>query len=421
MTGRDGELRFLKQYYEREGSQILVVYGQRGVGKTALLHCFSEGKKYAFYCARACSEREQRYQWAVELKEAGKELSRYPEYTEIFNNVFTEEETEKQVLVIEEFHHIIKSDAAFLPELIRFLENRRLARPVMVVLCTSASGWVENSMIPKIGSQAAAISGLLKVRELRYEDIRKLFPGYSEEDSVRIYAALGGIPGLWNSFSEKLSAKENLIQNILRKDSRLHEEMSYYMAEELREPAVYNTILAVMATGCNKLNDIYRHTGFSRAKISVYLKNLMELELVEKVFSGTYRIANPYVRFYFSFLFPHKSNLSRLTPEEYYHKYVEQAYPDYVEEAYRKICKDKLQQEYTRVEEWCWKPGMVYLRAEKADGSLLIAACSYAGNFTEEDREWMQFSMKKSKLKAEETYLFTPDKKDGNLWKKVCL
>ena len=37
MTGRDGELRFLKQYYEREGSQILVVYGQRGVGKTALL------------------------------------------------------------------------------------------------------------------------------------------------------------------------------------------------------------------------------------------------------------------------------------------------------------------------------------------------------------------------------------------------
>ena len=161
MTGRDGELRFLKQYYEKEGSRILVVYGQRGVGKTALLCCFSEGKKAAFYYARACSEREQRYQWAVELKEEGKELSRYPEYTEIFNQVFTQEETEKQVLVIEEFHHIITSDTAFLPELIHFLENRRLARPVMVILCTSASGWVENSMIPRIGSQAAAISGLL--------------------------------------------------------------------------------------------------------------------------------------------------------------------------------------------------------------------------------------------------------------------
>ena len=212
-----------------------------------------------------------------------------------------------------------------------------------------------------------------------------------------------------------------LIQNILRKDSRLHEEMSFYMAEELREPAVYNTILSIMATGCNKLNDIDRHPGFSRAKISVYLKNLMELELVEKVFSGTYRIANPYVRFYFSFLFPHKSNLNRLTAEEYYNKYVEQAYPEYVEESYRRVCKDKLQQQYAKVEEWCWKPGMVYLRAEKADGSLMVAACSYAGDFTEEDREWMFFGMKRMKLKADEVVLFTPDKKDGNLWKKVCL
>ena len=40
-----------------------------------------------------------------------------------------------------------------------------------------------------------------------------------------------------------------------------------------------------MARDCNKLNDIYRHTGFSRAKISVYLKNLMELDLAEKVYS----------------------------------------------------------------------------------------------------------------------------------------
>ena len=44
---------------------------------------------------------------------------------------------------------------------------------------------------------------------------------------------------------------------------------------------------------------MYAHTGFSRAKISVYLKNLMELELVEKVLPGTYEICNAFVRFYF--------------------------------------------------------------------------------------------------------------------------
>lgn len=421
MIGRDGELRFLNQYYGKEGSQILVVYGQRGVGKTALLHYFAYDKKNFFYVARACSAREQRYQWACELREDGKKLSRYPEYEEIFRSLFAEEEIEKQILVIEEFHHIIKSDNRFLPALIQFIENRRLARPVMVVLSTSASGWVENSMISIIGSLATSINGLLKIRELRYEDICKIFPAYSEDDSVRIYAALGGIPGLWNSFSEKLSAKKNLIQNILRKDSRLHEEMSFYMAEELREPAVYNTILGVMASGYNKLNDIYRHTDFSRAKISVYLKNLMELELVEKVFSGTYRISNPYVRFYFRFLYPHKSKLRQLTPEEYYEKYIENVYPDFVEEAYRRICRDRLLQEYSKVEEWSWKPGTVYLKAVKEDGAIMVAACSYMNNFTDEDYEWLLFSMKKAKIKTEQVCLFVPDKKDGNLWKKVCI
>ena len=51
----------------------------------------------------------------------------------------------------------------------------------------------------------------------------------------------------------------------------------------IAETAVYDTILATLADGRHgKLNDMYAHTGFSRAKISVYLKNLMELELVEK-------------------------------------------------------------------------------------------------------------------------------------------
>lgn len=405
-VGRETELKFLNNYYTKEGSQILVVYGQRGVGKSALLKHFAEGKKSAFYTARACSAREQLYQWGNELREQGKDVSGYPSYEELFGHVFEKESTEKQILVVEEFHHIIKSDDAFLTELIRLLEFRRLARPVMVILCTSASGWVENSMITKIGGRAAALGGLLKVREFKFSEMRRLFPGYSMEDAMRIYAALGGIPGLWSSFDETLSAKENIIQNILRKDSRLYEEMSVYIAEELREPAVYYTILAAMARDCSKLNDIYRHTGFSRAKISVYLKNLMELELVEKMFAGTYRIANTYVRFYFRFLFPHKSMLNALNPREYYGKYIEAQYGAFAEEAYRQICKEVLMREYGFAEEWCWKTGMIYLTAVNSAGKVCVAACSYAKEYTEEDLDLLLLSMKKAKIHADSILLF---------------
>lgn len=55
------------------------------------------------------------------------------------------------------------------------------------------------------------------------------------------------------------------------------------ISAELRELSVYNTILSAIAQGYNKLNDLYAKTGYSRAKISVYMKNLSHFDIVEKV------------------------------------------------------------------------------------------------------------------------------------------
>ena len=104
------------------------------------------------------------------------------------------------------------------------------------------------------------------------------------EQSVEVFAVLGGVPGFWKCFDDRLGVKENICRCILNQDAFLYGEGQRIGKEELRETGVYNTILASIAAGNHKLNDLYQHTGFSRAKISVYIKNLMELELVEKVF-----------------------------------------------------------------------------------------------------------------------------------------
>ena len=38
--GRTSELKYLNTCYDREGSRIMVVYGHKNVGKTALLRQF---------------------------------------------------------------------------------------------------------------------------------------------------------------------------------------------------------------------------------------------------------------------------------------------------------------------------------------------------------------------------------------------
>ncbi len=45
-AGRDSELDFLERQYDRTGSQLIVVYGNKGVGKTRLLQEFCGDREW---------------------------------------------------------------------------------------------------------------------------------------------------------------------------------------------------------------------------------------------------------------------------------------------------------------------------------------------------------------------------------------
>lgn len=415
-VGRNAEIKFLQQFYAREGSQLLVVYGNRGVGKTRLLQEFCKGKKSIYYLARDCSAREQLCQWSAELREKGAELPRYPEWEELLTAALPNH-TEKQVLVIDEFHHMVKGDSGSFEALVRFVDDRLLSRPVMAVLLSSASGWVENSMVGRLGAGAASIEGFLKLKPLSFENIRELFPEYSLEDALGCFAVLGGVPDYWKSFEPGCGVRENIINNCLTRESRLYHEMNVFLEQELRELGVYNTLLSAMARDCNKLNDIFRHTGFSRAKISVYLKNLMELDLAEKVYSyetagrgnmqkGVYRISNPYVRFYFRYLFPNQSALEQMPPEAFFDEKIGASFGHFTDEAYRLACREKMAGEYVTVGEWLGKAGNLDIVASDGQGNICVAACCFSREMTGEDCEWLRFSMKKARIKSADIRLY---------------
>ena len=71
----------------------------------------------------------------------------------------------------------------------------------------------------------------------------------------------------------------------MRPHGYLFAEAERYIGSELRELSVYDTILASIASGHEKLNDLFLDTGYSRAKISVYMKNLAAFDVIEKVVS----------------------------------------------------------------------------------------------------------------------------------------
>lgn len=436
MAGKERtELQYLNHYYEKEGSQLVVLYGQKNMGMTGMIQDFCHDKPQSYYRARPCSEREQLYLWGCELKEEGAFLSPYPAYSDLLYSII-EKRSRKKVIVIEEFQNIIKQSRDFMPELIQFIHNQWNNQPVMVILASTSIGWIENSMVQKIGEAAYEISGFIKMKEQSFFDAARRFPDSTKEQQIELYAILGGFPELWTHFEEGITVKENICRHILRRDSFLHEEALRLVAGELRETGVYHAILAALAAGRQKLNDLHLHTGFSRAKISVYLKNLMELEIVEKVFSydtagrentqkGIYRIQNHFVNFYFRYLYPHMSRLAVMPAEEFYETYIAPDFRSFTAPFFSQVCreyiermnhKERLPITYVRAGEWVGKVGNIDIAAQDEEGHTLICLCNWEKPvMLYEDYEWLLFCAEKAKLPADHIYLFSASRFDEKL------
>lgn len=436
MAGKDGaELQYLERYYEKNGSQLVILYGQKNIGMSDVLRAFCQDKPHSYYKARPCSEREQLFLWGRELQESGGRLPEYPQYAELFDALIARR-TPKKIIVIDEFQNIVKHSEAFMTQLIGFIKNAWNNQPVMLLLCSTSIGWIENSMVRRLGTAAYEITGLIKLREQRFADLQQYFHTYTRWECLELYAVLGGFPELWKHFDKEASIKDNICQHILKKDSFLHEEAVRLVSAELRETGVYHAILTALAAGWQKLNDLYLHTGFSRAKISVYLKNLMELEIVEKVFSydtagrentqkGIYRIKNRFILFYFRYLYPHMSALALMPPEQFYQSYIEPEMEAFSAEVFREAGREtleawnalgKLPFTYTRSGEWAGKVGSIDVVAEDEQGHTLIALChGQKKQMPYEDYEWLLFCAKKARLSPTVTYLFSAEGFDERL------
>ena len=191
MLGRENELNYLNTAYAKDCSQIIVVYGRRGVGKTTLLKSFMQDKDVFYYQARETDERGQIRLLAKAGASQGLILEKEipDEYAEIWQ-ALSFSSGQKKILILENFEQMVKHSASFVPSLTALLRGN-LPENIMILLCSSSIGFVENDLVPKIGREAQAISGFLKLRELKFCDLRKFFPLYSVEECVMIYSIFG--------------------------------------------------------------------------------------------------------------------------------------------------------------------------------------------------------------------------------------
>ena len=325
-VGRESELQFLNDAYESDNAEFIVLYGRRRVGKTELLNEFCKDKDAIFYTCREYTDTVQLKYFTEKVKtyniSALDFVDSFSSWEHAFSSVMMLPTDKKKLLIIDEFPYACKANAS-IPSILQVLWDEKLRHEnVMIVLCGSAMSFIERDLLSEKNPLYGRTTGIYKLKPLPFCDAQKFFPNYSTEDKIIAYAILGGIPHYLKQFNKNLSLEDNVKKNVLRRGCTLYNEVEFLIKQELREPAVYNTIIEAIALGNNSFNDILTKTQIEKSKLSVYLKNLIELYIVEKEFpalskdkaksnasGGSYVLTDNFFRFWYSFAFRNLTDL----------------------------------------------------------------------------------------------------------------
>lgn len=439
MVIRHTEVKKMEQLYGGNGNQLVLLYGREGCDKEALIRIFCKGKKFFYYRARKASAQEQCMQFGHEIeKQYDLSLSKY-NYTEFFNRIRSGNAS-KLVVIVDEFQYIAKRDEEFLKAVIKLKTKKLYPGPVMILLASSSVAWMEQELEECLGDSMKKVDETIKLEDLKFLDVVRSYPEYSVSDCVKAYGILGGVSSYLNRWSSKKDIRSNICKHILSPNGYLFAEAERFIGSELRELAIYDTILAAIAAGHRKLNDLFNQTGFSRAKISVYMKNLAAFEVVEKVSSfetggwenaqkGIYQIRSNYVNFWFRFIYPHLSDLYMMTPEKFYDTYIENELDDYMNRYFVQVCLEylellnmvaKLPIKIHKAGTWVGKTGNIDIIAQDSARNNLIGLCNWSRpELTYEMCEKLFDTMKKAKLKSDHYYLFSAKSFDQKLLDKA--
>lgn len=357
--GRETELQFLEERYNSNRSELVVLYGRRRVGKTETLRQFCKNKPHIFFSCRECTDKLQLKTFSEKiLKEnipASAYIKEFSDWDKAFRSI-TElpYSNKKKLVVIDEFPYMCKGNTS-IPSILQNLWDEILKdENIMLILCGSAMSFIEKELLAEKNPLYGRATGIYKMKEMGFYDAVKFFPDYSARDKIIAYSVLGGIPHYLQQFDSSRTLEENIKKSILTKGSVLYSEVEFLLRQELRETPVYNSIIEAVALGNTKLNDIsIKSLIGDTSKTSIYLKNLIELGIVEREFSisestkekdnttrGLYRITDNFFRFWYAFVFTNISELEGGDVDGIYNYSVEPLLHEFASISFEDVCRE---------------------------------------------------------------------------------
>lgn len=327
LIGRHAETEELRRIGDLGEASILVVYGRRRVGKTALIESTFAGRNIIKIEGAEGVKPARQLELATQqlkicLKHNALTVSAFPSWLEFFH--FLANETAKGIwtLYFEELQWLAGESSSFVAEFKIAWDNYFRKNPqLLVVLCGSSPTF----MISQVLRSKALYNRSqheLHLQQFTLNETREFMGDrYSEEQALDAHLLVGGIPEYLKYLKEDQSTFLSLCKNSFRSDAYFVNEYERVFASTLAKNHSYRKVIEILSTQgpqsrANLLSKLELRSG---GGVSAVLEELILCGFIERYApfhlqqdgkSVMYAIADNYLHFYNKFIRPNLADIS---------------------------------------------------------------------------------------------------------------
>ncbi len=320
---RHKELALLNELYKNNKSKLIILYGRRRVGKTELLKEFLKKHNGLYLLARQESEKEQLEKFSRQIAEFFNDnvlkINPFSSWDSLFTYI---SEKPRIPIIFDEFPYLVQSSKK-LPSILQdYWDNKFSKNNSFFILCGSSIMMMESLLGHKSPLYGRRTEQIL-LEPLKFSDASLFFSDkMTPKEKIIYYSILGGIPAYLLEFDYNKSLKENLNENLLKKNKFLYEDVIFVIKEELKEPRNYFSILDSISKGNTKIGNIVNDTGLEKSFVNKYLSVLLKLQIIErrvpiteksirKSRKGLYFLKDNFFKFWFRFVFENQEYIEQ--------------------------------------------------------------------------------------------------------------
>jgi AAA+ ATPase superfamily predicted ATPase len=327
---RADEWKVLRNALRSKRSELFILYGRRGVGKSALLEAVvsETGVQGIFYRATRRTLPLQLASLTDAAREAfpnaflGQPFDSFGVFLDFLTHQ-AEAGTEPVIAVIDELPYLADVDPGLLTVIQHWWDSNKRRPNLKVFLAGSYVGFMERQVLDANAPLYNRRTGAMRLEPMDYAGAALFFPEYTANDKVAAYAVLGGMPSYLEQFDPAQTIEDNVKATALRRNTYLSEEPDWLLLEDLRRDVVYGSILRSVAAGQRKPSDIARAIGKASAQdVAPQLSMLQDLGLVVREVPVTergrtrsrnslYFIADNYLHFWYRYIDPARGLVAR--------------------------------------------------------------------------------------------------------------